>query len=78
MKHARVDLRLVSGPWQSALVSAPPILDASSHTIDYTCAACGTVLMHAEEGQVHGLTILCQSCGSYNSTDPELPLMPSL
>jgi hypothetical protein len=26
-------------------------------------------LMHAEDGQVHNLAILCTECGSYNSTD---------
>jgi hypothetical protein len=26
-------------------------------------------LMHAAEGQVHNLAILCTGCGSYNSTD---------
>ena len=51
------------------VVSAPPLLDASSHTIDYVCGHCGTVLMHAEEGQVHNLLIHCLACGSYNSTE---------
>lgn len=67
--HRKIRLRLVTGPGLSALVSAPPILNASDHTIDFTCGDCGTVLMHAEEGQVYGLTILCRSCGSYNSTE---------
>jgi hypothetical protein len=26
-------------------------------------------LMHAEDGQVHNLAILCTECGSYSSTD---------
>jgi predicted RNA-binding Zn-ribbon protein involved in translation (DUF1610 family) len=68
-KHPQVSLRLVTGPGLAALVTAPPILNASDHTIDFICGNCGTILMHAEQGQVHNLTILCKSCGSYNSTD---------
>lgn len=62
-------LRTTTGPGGDCLVSAPPVLNASDHTIDYVCGACGTVLMHADEGQVHNLAILCASCGAYNSTD---------
>ena len=50
-------------------VDAPPILIASTHTTDYCCGSCGTVLMHADTGQVHELVIHCTECGSYNSTD---------
>jgi hypothetical protein len=28
------------------------------------------VLLHAEDGQVHGLLIHCTTCGAYNSTEP--------
>ena len=51
--------------------TAPPVLKASDHSVDYTCGRCGTILLHAEENQVHGLLIRCTSCGSYNSTDTE-------
>ena len=44
-------------------------LNASDHTIDFTCGTCGTVLMYAEEGQVHNVTIRCARCGSCNSTN---------
>ena len=27
-----------------------------------------TILLHADEGQVHGVLIRCTNCGSYNST----------
>ena len=50
-------------------IDAPPILIASTHTTDYCCGSCGTVLMHAETGQVHNLLIRCTACGGYNSTD---------
>ena len=68
-EHRKISLRIVTGPGKGALVNAPPILNASDHTIDFTCAECGTVLLFAEEGQVHGVTIHCNSCGAYNSTD---------
>jgi hypothetical protein len=65
----QIRLKTISGPGRNGLVSAPPVLDASDHTNDFICARCGVVLMHAEEGQVHNLAILCTGCGSYNSTD---------
>jgi hypothetical protein len=66
--HPRVPLRLVPTP-RGHVISAPPLLIASTNTIDYTCGQCGTVLMHAEDGQVHNLVIHCTVCGSYSSTD---------
>jgi hypothetical protein len=68
---ARLQIRLkpIRGPGLNGLVSAPPVLNASNDMIDFICAKCGVVLMHAEEGQVRNLAILCTGCGSYNSTD---------
>jgi DNA-directed RNA polymerase subunit RPC12/RpoP len=65
----KISLRLVQAPATGAIVSAPPVLSASNQTIGYACGNCGTVLLHAEEGQVHNLLIHCTICGSYNSTD---------
>jgi hypothetical protein len=65
----RVSLRLVDHPRTGAVVTAPPTLIASTHTVDYCCGHCSMVLMHAERGQVHNLVIKCSACGSYNSTD---------
>ena len=56
-------------PATGRAVSAPPVLIASLHTVDYCCGNCGTVLMHAERDQVHNLIIKCSECGSYSSTD---------
>ena len=67
--HRIVRLKVVTAPAIGSVVSAPPVLQASSHTIDYVCGGCGTVLMHAEDGQVHNLTIHCLGCGLYNSTN---------
>jgi phage FluMu protein Com len=67
--HTRVSLKLVQAPKIGAVVTAPPVLIASIHTVDYCCAHCATVLMHADAGQVRNLLIKCTACGSYNSTD---------
>ena len=67
--HDKVSLKTITGALIGSFVSAPPVLNASDHTTDYCCANCDTVLMHAEVGQVHGLTIRCENCGSFNSTD---------
>ncbi len=62
-EHRKISLKTIS------IITAPPILNASDHTIDFTCGKCGTILMHAEEHQVHNVTIQCAVCGSYSSTN---------
>jgi hypothetical protein len=62
-------LKIVPAPSVGHPINAPPVLDASSHTIDYTCGKCGTVLLQADAGQVHGVLIHCTVCGAYNATD---------
>jgi len=62
-------LKIIVAPRVGAFLQAPPALTASTPTVDYTCGYCGTVLMHADEGQVHSLKIRCTSCGSYNATE---------
>ena len=66
----REKLNIVPPPAGGPVLTAPPVLNASSHTTDYVCGNCGEILLHADEGQVHNLVILCASCGSFNSTDP--------
>lgn len=68
-ERKRESLKVVDAPSSGHAVSAPPILIASTHTIDYCCGHCGEVLMHADDGQVHNLLIHCAACGKYNSTD---------
>ena len=67
--HPRSNLKLAPLPFTGRALDAPPVLMASSHTTDFICGSCGTVLMHAEAGQVHGMFIRCIQCGSYNATD---------
>lgn len=69
VEHEKRRLKVIPTPNFGHPVKAPPPLVASTHTIDYTCGQCGTVLLHAEPGQVHGLLIHCKECGSYNTTD---------
>jgi DNA-directed RNA polymerase subunit RPC12/RpoP len=69
-ENPKVRLKRIPAPTiGDPLVHAPPTLIASTHTIDYECANCGAVLLHAENEQVHNLVIHCQKCGCYNSTD---------
>jgi len=65
----KISLKVVSMPSTGIALAAPPVLKASDHSVDYTCGQCGTILLHAEENQVHGVLIHCANCGSYNSTD---------
>jgi predicted RNA-binding Zn-ribbon protein involved in translation (DUF1610 family) len=67
--HRQISLRIVTAPASGSIVEAPPILNASDHTVDFVCGNCGTVLLYAEEDQVHNVTIRCVACGSYNSTN---------
>jgi hypothetical protein len=69
--RARETLTPVALPLGRKAIDAPPILVASTHTVDYCCGSCGTILMHAEGGQVHGLIIHCVQCGAYNATEQQ-------
>ena len=64
-----IPLRVVIAPAVGVVLEAPPVLIASEHSVDYTCGHCGIILMHADEGQVHGILIRCTNCGSYNSME---------
>jgi predicted RNA-binding Zn-ribbon protein involved in translation (DUF1610 family) len=68
MDNPRQRLKVVEARGFENAVDAPPILYASSHTIDFVCGSCGTVLLHAEDNQVHGLFIRCKKCESLNAT----------
>jgi predicted RNA-binding Zn-ribbon protein involved in translation (DUF1610 family) len=68
-QNPKINLKVIPAPSIGPVVSAPPVLVASTHTVDYTCGNCGTVLLHAEDGQIHNLQIHCTKCGAYNTTD---------
>jgi hypothetical protein len=69
----RIPLRVIAAPALppavGVLLEAPPVLKASEHSVDFTCGRCSAALLHADEGQVHGILIRYTNCGSYNSTD---------
>jgi predicted RNA-binding Zn-ribbon protein involved in translation (DUF1610 family) len=67
--HTRSDLKLVTPPFAGRVLEVPPVLNASDHTVDFLCGACGALLMQAEHGQVHNVTIHCLACGSFNTTN---------
>jgi DNA-directed RNA polymerase subunit RPC12/RpoP len=69
MTTRKISLKVVHAPATGIVLDAPPVLNASDHSVDYTCGRCGTTLLHAEENQVHGVLLRCANCGSYNSTD---------
>ena len=69
MDTRKIPLRVVIAPAVGVVLEAPPVLIASEHSVDYTCGHCGIILMHADEGQVHGILIRCTNCGSYNSME---------
>jgi predicted RNA-binding Zn-ribbon protein involved in translation (DUF1610 family) len=69
MTSRKVPIKRVTAPAIGVVLKAPPMLVASEHSVDYTCGRCGTALLHADEGQVHGVIIHCTNCGSYNSME---------
>jgi DNA-directed RNA polymerase subunit RPC12/RpoP len=46
-----------------------PLPSGPNRSVDYICGNCRTVLLHAENSQMHDLLILCTECGAHNSTD---------
>jgi hypothetical protein len=48
----KIGLKVLPVPAIGKALDAPPVLRASEQSVDYTCGRCGTVLLHADEGQV--------------------------
>ena len=53
MNTRKIPLTVVTAPATGVDLEVPPVLIASEHSVDYTCGRCGTVVLHANEGQVH-------------------------
>src|SRR5262245_5556221 len=66
-------LKVVPAPLAlDAVDDAPPVWEAVSPTVEYTCGNCGAVLMRANEVKpIHALIVHCTSCDTYNSTHSE-------
>ena len=62
-------LKVVPTPLVEAVPRAPPALEMPNPTVEFTCGNCDAVLIRADEEKVYPLVVLCNSCGSYNSTD---------
>jgi predicted RNA-binding Zn-ribbon protein involved in translation (DUF1610 family) len=75
MVHAfpQKTLKVVPAPLvPDAVDNAPPVLEARTPTVEYTCGNCGAVLMRVNENnKVHALIVHCTSCDTYNSTHLE-------
>ena len=69
MTTHKIPLKVVTAPAIGVVLEAPPVLVASEHSVEYICGRCAAVLLHADEGQVHGVLIHCAKCGSYNFTE---------
>ena len=65
----RIPLRVIPEPASGPVIRSPPTWEASRNSVDFTCGHCGSVLLRADEGQVHNLQIHCRACGNYNTTD---------
>jgi hypothetical protein len=63
-------LKVVPAPLvQDAVGNAPPVLEARTPTVEYTCGNCDAVLMRVDENnKIHVLMVRCTSCDAYNST----------
>jgi predicted RNA-binding Zn-ribbon protein involved in translation (DUF1610 family) len=68
MDNPQLKLKVVEATGLEQALDGPPVLVASSNTIDFVCGNCGTVLLHADDNQVHGLFIHCTQCGATNAT----------
>jgi hypothetical protein len=66
-------LRAIPAPLAlDAVDDAPPVREAVSPTVEYTCGNCDAVLMRANEDKpIHPLIVHCASCDTYNSTHSE-------
>jgi hypothetical protein len=69
MTTLKIPLKVVIAPAVGVVLAAPPVLMASEHSVDYACGRCAAVLLHADEGQIHGVLIRYTKCGSYNLTE---------
>jgi hypothetical protein len=61
MTTLKIPLKVVIAPAVGVVLAAPPVLMASEHSVNYTCGRCAAVLLHADEGQIHGVLIAVQN-----------------
>ena len=69
MGDQTIRLKVITAPASGHAIPAPPIIRASDHSNWYLCGNCGTLLVIAEAGQLHGLVAHCRMCGAYNAVE---------
>ncbi len=62
-------LRVIPPPGVGHVVPAPPPITVAENTNHYLCGQCGTLLVIADDDQVHGLIVRCRECGRYNEVE---------
>ncbi len=62
-------LKVIAAPATGNAIPAPPPITVSANTNHYLCGSCGTLLVIADAGQLHGLVVQCRECGHYNAVD---------
>jgi len=62
-------LRVIPPPGVGYVVPAPPPITVAENTNHYLCGQCGTLLVIADDDQVHGLIVRCRECGRYNEVE---------
>ena len=62
-------LRVIPPPGIGYVVPAQPPITVAENTNHYLCGQCGTLLVIADDDQVHGLIVRCRECGRYNEVE---------
>ncbi len=69
MQEWTLKLRVIPPPGVGYVVPAPPPITVAENTNHYLCGQCGTLLVIADDDQVHGLIVRCRECGRYNEVE---------
>jgi DNA-directed RNA polymerase subunit RPC12/RpoP len=69
MEWRSLKLRVIPPPSVGYVTSAPPPITVTAETNQYLCGQCGTVLVIADDDQIHGLIVRCRECGRYNEVE---------
>jgi hypothetical protein len=64
-----IRLRVIRPPSIGYVTSAPPPITVTPNGNRCLCGECGTLLVVADDDQVHGLTVRCRECGQYNQVE---------
>jgi DNA-directed RNA polymerase subunit RPC12/RpoP len=62
-------LRVIPRPSIGYVTSAPPPITVTPNANQYLCGECGTLLVIADDDEIHGLIVRCRECGRYNQVE---------